>query len=55
MQVHDYGPGKTIIFVIATILGTLIILFLMLVFLSLLSDALSYFVSLYREIAFRLY
>ena len=55
MQVHDYGPGKTIIFVIATILGTLIIIFLMLVFLSLLSDALSYFVSLYREIAFRLY
>ena len=55
MQVHDYGPGKTIIFIIATILGTLIILFLMLVFLSLLSDALSYFVSLYREIAFRLY
>ena len=55
MQVHDYGPGKTIIFVVATILGTLIIIFLILVFLSLLSDALSYFVSLYREIAFRLY
>ena len=55
MQVHDYGPGKTLIFIIATVLGTLIIIFLLLVFLSLLSDALSYFVSLYREIAFRLY
>jgi len=55
MQVHDYTPGKTVIFLIATILGLLIILFLMLVFLSLLSDALSYFISLYREIAFRLY
>ena len=55
MQVHDYGPGKTIIFLIATIVGMMVILFLLLVFLSLLSDALSYFVSLYREIAFRLY
>jgi len=55
MQVHDYGPGKTIIFLIVTVVGALIIIFLILVFLSLLSDALSYFVSLYREIAFRLY
>lgn len=55
MQVHDYGPGKTIIFIIATIFGALVILFLALVFFSLLSDAAAYFVSLYREIAFRLY
>lgn len=54
MQVHDYGPLKTIIFIIVTILGLMIILFLGLVFLSLLSDAISYFVSLYRETAFRL-
>ena len=55
MQVHDYGPGKTLIFLFFTIFGALVILFLMLVFLSLLSDAFGYFVSLYREIAFRLY
>lgn len=55
MQVHDYGPGKTVIFIFFTIFGALVILFLMLVFLSLLSDAVGYFVSLYREIAFRLY
>jgi len=55
MQVHDYSPGKTMIFIVVTVLGALIIIFLMLVFLSLLSDALSYFISLYREIAFRLY
>ena len=55
MQVHDYSPGKTMVFIVATVLGALIIIFLMLVFLSLLSDALSYFISLYREIAFRLY
>jgi hypothetical protein len=54
MQVHDYGPGKTLIFIFATIFGALVILFLILVFFSLLSDALGYFVSLYREISFRL-
>ena len=55
MQVHDYSPGKTLIFVFATIFGALVILFLVLVFFSLLSDAAAFFISLYREIAFRLY
>ncbi|MBQ4074084.1 MAG: YIP1 family protein [Clostridia bacterium] len=54
MQVHDYTPGKTFIFLIFTILGALIIIFLALVFFSLLSDAASFFVSMYRETAFRL-
>jgi len=55
MQVHDFGPGKTIIFIFMTIFGAMVILFLVLVFFSLLSDAFGFFVSLYREIAFRLY
>ncbi len=55
MQVHDYSPGKTFIFLIVTVVGALIIIFLILVFFSLLGDAASYFISLYREIAFRLY
>ena len=54
MEVHDYGPGKTFIFLIVTVVGAAVIIFLMLVFFSLLSDAVSYFVSLYREIVFRL-
>ena len=55
MQVHDYSPSKTLIFVVVTIVGAMIIIFLLLVFFSLLGDAASYFISLYREIAFRLY
>lgn len=55
MEVHDYGPGKTILFLIVTLLGACIIIFLILVFFSLLSDAIGFFVSLYREIAFRFY
>ena len=54
MEVHDYSPGKTFVFLIVTVLGACVILFLMLVFLSLLSDAFAFFVSLYREIVFRL-
>ena len=46
MQVHDYGPGKTLIFLVVTVVGALIIIFLLLVFFSLLGDAASYFVSL---------
>ena len=55
MQVHDYSPSKTAIFLVVTVVGALIIIFLLLVFFSLLGDAASYFISLYREIAFRLY
>ena len=55
MQVHDFSPGKTVIFLFFTIFGALVILFLILVFFSLLSDAIGFFVSLDREIAFRLY
>lgn len=54
MEVHDYGPGKTMVFIIVTIVGAAVIIFLMLTFFSLLSDALSYFISLYREVFFRL-
>ena len=55
MEVHDYGPGKTFIFIIVTIVGAAVILFLILVFFSLLSDAFGFFVSLYREASYRLH
>ena len=54
MEIHDYGPGKTFIFLIVTVVGAAVIIFLLLTFFSLLSDALAYFVSMYREIVFRL-
>ena len=54
MQVHDYGPAKTFIFIIVTIFGATVIVFLILVFFSLLSDAVGYFVSIYREIVYRM-
>lgn len=55
MEVHDYTPLKTIIFLVFTVVGACVILFLLLTFFSLLSDAIAYFVSIYREIVYRLY
>ena len=55
MQVHDYSPVKTAVFLIVTVVGACVILFLVLVFFSLLSDAAGYFISMYREIVYRLY
>ena len=55
MQVHDYSPLKTVIFLVFTVVGAGVILFLLLTFFSLLSDAIAYFISIYREIVYRLY
>ena len=55
MEVHDYSPFKTVIFLIFTVVGAGVILFLLLTFFSLLSDAIAYFISIYREIVYRLY
>ena len=54
MEIHDYGPGKTFIFLIVTVVGASVIIFLLLVFFSLLTDAYAFFYSFYREIVFRM-
>ena len=55
MEIHDYTIGKTLLFVFVSLFGMMVIIFLLLLFLSLITDGVGYFVSLYREIVFRLY
>lgn len=55
MQIHDYGLGKTLLFIVMTIAAMLVVIFLMLLFFTLVGDGVGYFVSLYKEIVFRLY
>jgi hypothetical protein len=55
MMIHDYTLGKAVATIIATIVGMLVIIFVILLFFSLITDAAAYFISLYKEIAFRLY
>lgn len=55
MQIHDFTPGKAVLVIIATIVGMLLIVFVLLLFFSLISDATAYFISTFKEIAFRFY
>ncbi|MCQ2575853.1 MAG: YIP1 family protein [Treponema sp.] len=54
MMIHQYGFGKTVLFTIFTIFGMLVFIFIMLLFFSMISQGVAYFVSLAREIMFRL-
>ena len=55
MMIHDYTLGKTLITIAATVLGMILIIFIFLLFFSLVTDAAAYFISLYKEIIFRFY
>jgi len=54
MMVHDYSLLKTILSSLLTIVGMGVMVFIFVIFFSLISDAVAYFVSLYKEIMFRL-
>jgi len=55
MQIHDFAIGKALLSILCILVGMLVIIFIMVLFFSLLSDAIAYFVSLYKEISFRFY
>jgi hypothetical protein len=54
MMIHDYTPLKTLFSSFLTLVGMGIMVFVFVVFFSLVSDAVAYFVSIYREVLFRL-
>ena len=53
MMIHDYSLTKTVFSSLLTIVGMGVMVFIFVVFFSLVSDAFMYFVSLYKEILFR--
>lgn len=55
MMIHDYSLGKAVLSSILAIIGMMIIIFLILLFLSMITQSFGYFISLYKEITFRLY
>lgn len=55
MMIHDYTLGKAIFSSLATIVAMMIIIFLIVMFFSLITQSFGYFISLYKETAFRLY
>jgi len=54
MMVHDYSLLKTLLSSLLTIVGMGVMVFIFVIFFSLISDAVAYFLSLYKEIMFRL-
>ena len=53
MMIHDYSVFKTVLSSFLTIVGMGVMVFIFVIFFSLVSDAIAYFVSLYKEIMFR--
>lgn len=54
VMIHQYSVGKTLLFTIATLFGMLVFIFIMLLFFSMISQGVAYFISLGREVLFRL-
>ena len=53
-MIHAYSFGKTLLFTFFTAFGMLVFIFIMLLFFSMISQGVAYFVSLGREVIFRL-
>lgn len=53
-QIHEYKMGKNILFTIATLFAMLVMIFILLLFFNMISQGISYFISLGREILFRI-
>jgi hypothetical protein len=54
MMIHAYSFGKTLWFMIVSAFAMLVFVFIVLLFFSMISDGIAYFVSFGREILFRL-
>jgi hypothetical protein len=53
MMIHDYSAGKTIFSSLLTIVAMGVMVFVFLIFFALISDAITFFVSLFKEIYYR--
>lgn len=53
-QIHEYGMGKNLLFTVATLFAMLVMIFILMLFFSMISQGIAYFISLGKEILFRL-
>lgn len=53
-QIHEYSMGKNILFMVATLLAMLIIVFILMLFFSMILQGVAYFISLGKELLFRM-
>lgn len=53
-QIHEYTVGKNLLFTVATLFAMLVMIFILMIFFSMISQGVSYFISLGKELLFRL-
>lgn len=53
-QIHEYSAGKNLLFTVATLFAMLVMIFILMIFFSMISQGVAYFISLARELLFRL-
>ncbi len=53
-QIHEYSAGKNIFFTVASLFAMLVMVFILMLFFSMISQGIAYFISLGKEILFRL-
>ncbi len=53
-QIHEYTLGKNLLFIVASLFAMLVLVFILLLFFSMISQGVSYFISIGKELLFRL-
>lgn len=53
-QIHEFSMSKNLLFMVASLFAMLVIVFILLLFFSMISQGVAYFISIGREILFRL-
>lgn len=53
-QIHEYSAGKNIVFMVFTLFAMLVIIFILMLFFSMILQGVAYFISLGKELLFRL-
>ena len=53
-QIHEYSMAKNILFMVASLFAMMVMIFILLLFFSMITQGIAYFISLGRELLFRL-
>ena len=53
-QIHEFSAGKNLLFTVATLFSMLVMVFILMLFFSMISQGIAYFISLGRELLFRM-
>ena len=53
-QIHEYSASKNIFFTVATLFAMLVMIFILMIFFSMISQGVAYFISLGKEMLFRM-